>query len=308
MAEHAVQASGLTKRYGHFVAVDGIDFAVHRGSCFGFLGPNGAGKTSTLRMIYGRSPATSGSLTVLGLDARTQMRAIKRRIGVVPQENNLDPDFTTRDNLVVYASYYDRPLKEARRRAAELLAFAQLEEMADIPVERLSGGLKRRLVLVRALVNQPELVVLDEPTTGLDPQARHAVWNLLRELKARGVTLLLTTHYMEEAAALCDRLVLMNRGRILAEGAPADLVATYAGAAVLELEGTRLEFDLSVRPEVLRVEAVDGSTLVFTRSLGDAERLVRLLDHGAHRIRPATLEDVFLRLTGRQLGREPVAP
>ena len=228
----AVEASGLTKRYGESVAVDAIDFTIPRGTCFGFLGPNGAGKTSTMKMIYGRSPVTGGTLRVLGLDARTQMRAIKRRIGVVPQEDNLDPDFTVRDNLIVYAGYYGVERAEARRRAADLLDFAGLREKPGVPVDQLSGGQKRRLVIVRALVNRPDLVVLDEPTTGLDPQARRLVWGRLRELLGQGVTLLLTTHYMDEAAELCDHLVVMDHGRILARGAPAELVAAHAGAAV----------------------------------------------------------------------------
>lgn len=234
--EPAVLARGLTKRYGELTAVDGIDLRIERGECFGFLGPNGAGKSTTMRMIYGRAPLTAGSLHVLGLDVTKDIRAIKARIGVVPQEDNLDPDFTALQNLTVYANYFGLRGKEAVARAHELLAFARLSDKAQAQVDALSGGMKRRLVLARGLINSPELVVLDEPTTGLDPQARHLVWDQLRALKAQGVTLLLTTHYMDEAAKLCDRIAIIDHGRILALDTPAALVEQYGGGPEATLE------------------------------------------------------------------------
>ena len=309
MSDHAVLAQGLTKRYGDFVAVAGIDFAIPPGTCFGFLGPNGAGKTTTMRMLTGRSPITEGRLEVLGLDARVAMRAIKGRIGIVSQDDNLDEDFTARDNLIVYAGYYEVPRREAERRADELLAFAGLEDKAKTPVDQLSGGQKRRLCIVRALVNKPELVVLDEPTTGLDPQARHIVWGRLRELRRSGVTLLLTTHYMDEAAQLCDRLVVMDHGHILIEGQPDDLVRDNAGGAVLEVEPElppREAAELpAVRAAAQQTEVAGDTLLVYTADLPAATALAAEVPHRSHRVRPATLEDVFLRLTGRSIGEEP---
>ena len=220
----AVHARGLVKRYGRIVAVDGIDFSVEAGECFGFLGPNGAGKTTTMKMIYGLASIDEGELSVLGLDARHERRQVKARIGVVPQEQNLDRELTVRENLGVQALYHRVP---ADGRIDELLDFTLLSQRADARPTELSGGMKRRLLIARALVNQPELVVLDEPTTGLDPQARIAVWNLLERLRSEGVTLLITTHYMEEAERICDRLVIMDRGRIVAEGAPDELLERY---------------------------------------------------------------------------------
>ncbi|BDG59094.1 ABC transporter ATP-binding protein [Caldinitratiruptor microaerophilus] len=234
LGSHAVRARGLVKRYGATLAVAGIDLAIRTGECYGFLGPNGAGKSTTMRMIYGRTPITAGELTVLGLDARSQMRRIKARIGVVPQEDNLDPDFTVLENLVIYGRYFGLSAAVARNRALELLEFVALAGRANQRVDQLSGGMKRRLVIARALIARPELVILDEPTTGLDPQARHLLWDKLRELRAQGVTLLLTTHYMEEATQLCDRVAIIDHGRILAEGRPEDLVAAHPGAANLE--------------------------------------------------------------------------
>ena len=241
----AVEALGLTRRFGERAAVDGIDLAVRPGECFGILGPNGAGKTSTLRMIYARLPPSGGILRVLGLDVATAARAVKARLGVVPQHNNLDTELTARENLLVYAWYFGIPGPVARRRAEELLAYMELSDRRDTRVERLSGGMQRRLIIARGLINDPELLVLDEPTTGLDPQARLLVWERLAALKQRGVTLLLTTHYMEEASRLCDRLVIMDEGRVLARGSPAQLVATAPGATSLEdvffgLAGRRL--------------------------------------------------------------------
>jgi lipooligosaccharide transport system ATP-binding protein len=223
----AVRAEAVRKAYGTFTAVDGVDVEVPRGVCFGFLGPNGAGKTTLMKMVYGLARVDGGRLEILGLDATRDRRAIKQRIGVVPQDDNLDREFTVRRNLVVQADYYGVRGDAADRRAGELLAFAGLEARADARVQELSGGMRRRLLIVRALVNRPELVVLDEPTTGLDPHARQAVWSLLEGLRAQGVTLLLTTHYMEEATRLCDRLVIMDRGHVVAEGTPAELTARY---------------------------------------------------------------------------------
>jgi lipooligosaccharide transport system ATP-binding protein len=220
----AVKARGLVKRYGEIVAVDGIDFEVHAGICFGFLGPNGAGKTTTMKMIYGLAQVDAGELSVLGLDARRKRREVKARIGVVPQEQNLDRELTVRENLAVQALYHG---VRGDGRIEELLDFTRLRERAEAKPAELSGGMKRRLLIARALVNEPELVVLDEPTTGLDPQARIAVWGLLEDLRSEGVTLLITTHYMEEAERICDRLVIMDGGRIVSEGAPPDLLERY---------------------------------------------------------------------------------
>jgi lipooligosaccharide transport system ATP-binding protein len=233
-AEPAVRARGLAKSYDGRVAVDGIDFDVAPGICFGFLGPNGAGKTSTMKMIYGLAEIDGGELSVLGLDARRERRAVKARLGVVPQETNLDNDLTIRENLLVHARYFGLAREPASERVAELLDFALLTDRAEGRVQELSGGMRRRLLIARALVNDPELVVLDEPTTGLDPQARRAVWGALGRLRDRGVTVLLTTHYMEEAARLCDHLLIMDLGRIVAEGGPTALVREHVGEGTLE--------------------------------------------------------------------------
>jgi lipooligosaccharide transport system ATP-binding protein len=233
----AVRARGLRKAYDGIVAVDGVDFAVARGECFGFLGPNGAGKTTTMKMIYGLARVGDGSLEVLGLDVSGHRREVKARIGVVPQDDNLDRDLTVGENLLVHAGYYGLSRADARRRRDELLAFANLEHRSGADVRELSGGMRQRLLIARALVNRPELVVLDEPTTGLDPQARRGVWEVLAGLREQGVTFLLTTHYMEEAARLCDRLVIMDRGRIVEEGAPAELTARHGQP---DLEGVFL--------------------------------------------------------------------
>lgn len=305
----AVTARGLGKRYGDLVAVAGIDFTIYHGQCFGFLGPNGAGKTTAMKMIYGRLPVGVGDLHVLGFDVRRQSRAVKSRIGVVPQEDNLDPDFTVWDNLLVYARYFGISGVTARRRARELLEFVQLTEKTDVLVDKLSGGQKRRLVIARALMNEPDLVVLDEPTTGLDPQARHLVWAKLRELKQRGITLLLTTHYMEEAAQLCDYLVIMDRGRILTEGSPEDLVRRHVGSIAVELRLAPAQHAaaLELIGAGLRGHDVAGETLVV---FVDNEAAVNTVVEQLRRVdlalagyfwRPASLEDVFLRLAGRTL-------
>jgi lipooligosaccharide transport system ATP-binding protein len=299
-------ARDLKKSYNGFQAVKGVNFEVHSGECFGFLGPNGAGKTTTMKMIYGAVIPTDGELDVGGLDVRRHEREIKRRIGVVPQENNLDDELKVRENLLVYGRYYDLPRKLALQRADELLDFVQLTQKADSKVEQLSGGMKRRLLIARALINDPEIVVLDEPTTGLDPQARHLVWDRLRALTGEGKTLLLTTHYMEEAARLCDRLVIMEGGLIIAEGSPKQLVDEHVSPQVLEFRAD---------PEVLKglrplvedaADAVERSGDVLLAFTADGEALmerVHGLGIGVENTvyRHAELEDVFLRLTGRRL-------
>ncbi len=300
-------AAGIRKSYGERVAVDGIDFVVEPGVCFGFLGPNGAGKTTTMKMIYGLVSIGGGELSVLGMDALTQRREIKARLGVVPQETNLDGELTVRENLTFQAGYFGVDRAAAEPRADELLTFSLLEDRAGDRVATLSGGMKRRLLIARALINEPDLVVLDEPTTGLDPQARLAVWQALDRLKRRGVTLIVTTHYMEEAARLCDRLVIMDGGRIVTEGEPADLVLEHVGRQVLELrlaDGCDPEALLaSLDGRVTSHELADDLLMIFTE---DAETLLGELDkqrfpHNSAVVRQATLEDVFLRLTGRSL-------
>ncbi|HVL99388.1 MAG TPA: ABC transporter ATP-binding protein [Egibacteraceae bacterium] len=305
-APSAVRARGLVKRYGDFVAVDGIDLEVPAGGCFGVLGPNGAGKTTAMRMITCTSPVSEGTLEVLGRDVRGDRRALKRRLGVVPQGDTLDVDLSVRENLTTFAAYHDVDRATAARRADELLDFVALAERDDAKVEELSGGMQRRLLIARALMNDPELVVLDEPTTGLDPQARHHVWQRLRSLKRRGVTLLLTTHYMEEAAQLCDRLVIMDRGRVVAEGAPAVLVHAHTAPRVVELQGAEdAATDVRALLDGLAddVEEVGDRVVVYT---DDAPAVVaRLRDarlpHATLVERDASLEDVFLRLTGHSL-------
>jgi lipooligosaccharide transport system ATP-binding protein len=305
-AEPAVVARDLRKSFGGRVAVDGIDFEVEQGVCFGFLGPNGAGKTTTMKMIYGLADIGDGELRVLGLDAARRRREVKARLGVVPQETNLDGDLTVRENLQFQAGYFGLRPEAVAARVEELLEFSLLSERADERIWGLSGGMKRRLLIARALVNDPELIVLDEPTTGLDPQARLAVWTALDRLRRRGVTLLLTTHYMEEAARLCDRLLIMDHGRIVAEGEPPDLIREHVGREALELslgEGCDAEELLASVNGIDGHELADGVLTIFA---DDAEEVLRSLDHGrfpteSAMVRRATLEDVFLHLTGRSL-------
>jgi lipooligosaccharide transport system ATP-binding protein len=305
-----IEGTGLTKRFGGYVAVDGIDIRVEAGETFGFLGPNGAGKTSTMRMIACVSPPTAGDLHVLGLDARRDGNRIRARLGVVPQEDTLDTELTVWDNLLIYGRYFDLPRAEIRERAAELLAFVQLSDRRNSLVDPLSGGMKRRLTIARALINDPELLLLDEPTTGLDPQARHLVWERLYSLKRRGVTQVLTTHYMDEAEQLCDRLVIMDEGRIVATGSPRELIAAHATREVVELrfdtheEHERAGLQLHAADE--QVEELADRFLVYAAD-GDAtaERLTgNGLRPAAVLVRRSTLEDVFLRLTGRALDEE----
>ena len=301
-----VHARGLTKRFGDFVAVDGIDFDVARGESFGFLGPNGAGKTSTMRMIGCVSPVSDGTLRILGLDPATQGPQIRARLGVVPQQDTLDNELTVRDNLVIYGRYFGLPRAEAHRRATELLDFVQLTERQSDQVEPLSGGMKRRLTIARSLINEPQLMLLDEPTTGLDPQARHLLWERLYRLKQRGVTLVLTTHYMDEAEQLCDRLVVMDKAKIVAHGSPRELIERYATREVTELRfpvGVQDTLDGQLEGLGERVEKLPDRVLVYSN---DGEAAVaaahsRGLEPETVLVRRSTLEDVFLRLTGRSL-------
>jgi lipooligosaccharide transport system ATP-binding protein len=299
-------AKALRKEFGPLTAVDGIDFEVWRGEAFGFLGPNGAGKSSTMRMIACVSPRTAGELRILGLDPEHDGAEIRGRLGVVPQEDNLDPELTVRENLYVYGRYFNLPRRVLAPRISQLLAFAQLTERANDRVEPLSGGMKRRLTIARSLINEPELLLLDEPTTGLDPQARHALWDRLYRLKAEGVTLVLTTHYMDEAEQLCDRLVVMDGGRIAAEGSPRDLIDRYSTREVVELrfgpgESERMAEKVADLTE--RMEVLPDRLLLYTDHGDDALEAInqRHLDPLAVLARRSTLEDVFLRLTGRHL-------
>jgi lipooligosaccharide transport system ATP-binding protein len=302
-----VSARGLRKSYGERIAVDGIDFDVEPGVCFGVLGPNGAGKTTTMKMIYGLAAIGEGDLRVLGMDVSRERRRVKARLGVVPQETNLDGELTVRENLLFQAAYFGLSREAVADRVEELLAFTLLVDRADESVWSLSGGMKRRLLIARALVNDPELVVLDEPTTGLDPQARLAVWRALERLRRRGVTLLLTTHYMEEAARLCDRLLIMDHGGIVAEGPPMDLVHEHVGREVLELRlGEGCEADALIASLDGRIDGHDASDGHLMLYADDAEEVLGAVDSERFPtesavVRHATLEDVFLRLTGRSL-------
>jgi lipooligosaccharide transport system ATP-binding protein len=324
-----IHARGLAKRFGAAAAVAGIDFDLHRGEAFGFLGPNGAGKSSTMRMIGCVSPRTAGELSILGMDPLSDGPAIRARLGVVPQEDTLDVELTVRENLIIYGRYFGLPRPVIAERAARLLEFVQLADRADDQVEPLSGGMKRRLTIARSLINEPEILLLDEPTTGLDPQARHAVWDRLYRLKQQGVTLVLTTHYMDEAEQLCDRLVVMDGGKIAAGGSPRELIARYSTAEVLELRFDPAEHEqaaekiaqLAPRPGAMgespplgcaakvrdapaeRLEVLADRMLLYTAD-GDAA-LAAVRDLGLEPVmslvRRSTLEDVFLRLTGRHL-------
>ena len=306
MSEPVVVARALAKRFGEFEAVKGIDFEVSAGECFGFLGPNGAGKTTAMRMIASQSPPSSGDLTVLGRRAWVDGRSLKGRMGVVPQENNLDEEVDVLKNLVIFARYFGIPRRVSVPRAEELLRFVALDDKRDWIVPRLSGGMKRRLLIARALMNEPEVLVLDEPTTGLDPQARHLVWEKLRSLKREGVTLLLTTHYMEEAAQLCDRLVIMHEGRILVEGSPREVIAKETSPQVIEVfdppEDARESLS-ALEPVADRIEQLPDRWLLYTSEGEALLAKVRALpiDPSSIWLRGGTLEDVFLSLTGRRL-------
>jgi lipooligosaccharide transport system ATP-binding protein len=301
-----IHARGLTKRFGDFVAVDAIDFDVAPGESFGFLGPNGAGKTSTMRMIGCVSPISEGVLTVMGMDPRTQGPRIRANLGVVPQQDTLDVELTVRENLAIYGRYFGLSRQEVARRADELLEFAQLSERADDQVEPLSGGMKRRLTIARSLINEPTVLLLDEPTTGLDPQARHLLWDRLYRLKQRGVTLVLTTHYMDEAEQLCDRLVVMDKARIVAEGSPRELIERYSTREVTELRfapGIVETLDGQLDGIAQRVERLPDRVLLYADD-GEAAAVAvhqRGLKPETVLVRRSSLEDVFLRLTGRSL-------
>ncbi|GAB3491957.1 ABC transporter ATP-binding protein [Amycolatopsis cihanbeyliensis] len=304
--ESLVRGKALVKRFGEFEAVRGIDFHVRQGEAFGFLGPNGAGKSSTMRMIACVSPRSDGDLAVLGRDPDREGPRIRARLGVVPQQDNLDGELTVRQNLQVYGRYFGLSRSWVREKATELMDFAQLTDRAQDEVESLSGGMKRRLTIARSLVNDPELLLLDEPTTGLDPQARHLLWDRLFRLKSRGVTLIITTHYMDEAEQLCDRLVVMDGGRIAAEGAPAELIARYSTREVLELRfaaGTQQDAAGSVEGLAQRVEVLPDRILLYTDAGESAleKAHARGLRPVSSLVRRSSLEDVFLRLTGRTL-------
>ena len=301
LSEYVVDARRLLKRFSAETVVDGIDLRVARGGCFGLLGPNGAGKTTTLRMILGHSPPSGGELTVLGEPMPAEGRRVRARIGVVPQEDNLDPDFTVIENLRVYASYFPRPARQPLEPfLRSLLEFVALADRAGDRIQALSGGMRRRLVIARALVNDPDLLILDEPTTGLDPQVRHLIWTRLRELKERGTTVVLTTHYMEEAERLCDRLAIIDHGRILAEDTPRALVAGEVEPSVIEVRtGTEpLPAELTRHA---RVEAIDGIWHCHASDPGAVLAVLQQYPALEYLHRPANLEDVFLRLTGREL-------
>jgi lipooligosaccharide transport system ATP-binding protein len=305
-----ISARGLTKRFANFTAVDSVDFDVHRGEAFGFLGPNGAGKSSTMRMIGCVAPVTAGTLRILGLDPAVDGPAIRSRLGVVPQQDTLDLELTVRENLYIYGRYFGMSRAELAPKVEELLEFAQLGERAKSKVEPLSGGMKRRLTIARSLINDPEILLLDEPTTGLDPQARHVLWDRLYRLKLAGVTLVLTTHYMDEAEQLCDRLVVMDGGRFVAEGSPQQLIAEHSSREVAELRfapdenaSAAAAITALMAGTEARVEVLPDRVLLY---VADGEAAVtRIRDHGLHPVsslvRRSTLEDVFLRLTGRSL-------
>jgi lipooligosaccharide transport system ATP-binding protein len=306
VAEPLVIATDLSKKFGEFQAVDGIDFQIAPGEAFGFLGPNGAGKTSTMKMIAATSPVTEGTLRVFGLDPATAGAAIRARLGVVPQEDNLDTELTVEENLFIYGRYFDLPRSEIRQRIDELLAFAQLADRKKSKVDPLSGGMKRRLTIARGLINRPEILILDEPTTGLDPQARHLLWDRLYRLKRDGATLVITTHYMDEAEQLCDRLVIMDKGKIVGEGSPRSLIQEHSTREVVELRFPAGEQDL-VAPRIegigSRIEVLPDRILVYADEAEKAMEEVhnRGLETEMTLARRSTLEDVFLHLTGRSL-------
>jgi lipooligosaccharide transport system ATP-binding protein len=301
-----LDARELVKSFGDFEAVKGVSFSVERGESFGFLGPNGAGKTSTMRMISAVSQPTSGSLTILGLDPRVAGPEIRGRLGVVPQEDTLELELSVRQNLEMFGRYFDLPRDTIRERATELLEFIQLSERANDRVDDLSGGMKRRLTIARALINRPELLILDEPTTGLDPQARHLLWERLYRLKREGVTLIITTHYMDEAEQLCDRLVVMDHGSIVAEGPPRELIAHHSTREVVELRfdaDPDAELDVRLANFAQRIEVLPDRVLLYVDEGDDTLRDLHAsgITPSSALVRRSSLEDVFLRLTGRTL-------
>jgi lipooligosaccharide transport system ATP-binding protein len=297
-----IRAEKLVKKFEDLTAVDGISFAIEEAECFGFLGPNGAGKTTCIRMIQCVSPVTAGKLSVLGMDVGQHPREIKGQIGVVPQEDNLDPDLTVLMNMTTYARYFGMPKKAADEKSRELIAFMQLTEKIDEKIANISGGMKRRLIIARALLNDPRILILDEPTTGLDPQARHAIWDKLRDLKKRKVTVVITSHYMDEAQQLCDRLVIMDKGKILTEGTPKSLIAEKVGGEVVEVTPASPEVERFIIDKGWAVERVTDMLYVYSgNSKQVVDSLVSQFKLNSVVIRAATLEDVFLKLTGRGL-------
>jgi len=306
MTESLIHARGLTKTYGDFVAVDGIDFDVAKGESFGFLGPNGAGKSTTMRIIGATSVRTSGTLTILGKDPEVNGPQIRAHLGVVPQQDNLDVELTVSENIFIYGRYFGLSSSFINKKIPELLEFAQLEEKKDTKVQALSGGMKRRLTIARSLVSEPDILMLDEPTTGLDPQARHILWDRLFRLKEQGVTLLITTHYMDEAEQLCDRLIVMDKGKIMAENSPAQLIKDYSTKEVLEVRfGSEKNHEMVdvLRPLAERIEVLPDRILLYAE---DGEQLLeqiaaKCIHPNTSLVRRSSLEDVFLRLTGRSL-------
>ncbi len=297
-----IEAQHLRKHYGDLVAVDDVSFQVLQGECFGILGPNGAGKTSIIRMIYGFSPMTGGVLKVFGLDSRKNMRAIKAGIGVCQQENSLDPDLTVRQNLEVFARYFNIPGPVAEERTEKLLRFMALDHRQEARAIDLSGGLMRRLVIARALINEPELLILDEPTTGLDPQSRHQVWSRLEDLRASGLSILLTTHYMDEASRLCDRVMIMDHGHVLVEGEPAELVKTHIGHDIIEVAEPTAELRTYVQSRNWRHEDLEHRMIIYVEEGNNMfHEISEICGKAGCMMRMATLEDVFLKLTGREL-------
>ena len=301
--EILVQAENLTKKFDGLVAVDSINFEIFKGESFGFLGPNGAGKTTTMRMIQSVSPLTEGKLTLAGMDVSKHARKIKCMIGVSPQEDNLDPDFTVFQNLIVYARYFDISKEKAKTKAEELLKFMQLEEKRDVIITTLSGGMRRRLLLARALMNEPQILVLDEPTTGLDPQARHLIWTKIGNLQKQGVTVILTTHYMDEAAQLCDRIIIMDHGKIIEKGNPTKLVKKHVGTEVLEVLYNEEAMNClkGYFPDS-RIDVVGDKIQVFAKKPRGV--IAKILEEASFKgalIRDSNLEDVFLKLAGRRL-------
>jgi lipooligosaccharide transport system ATP-binding protein len=298
-----IKAENLTKKFDDLVAVDHISFAVREGEVFGFLGPNGAGKTTTMRMIQCVSPKDSGKLEVSGMDVNKEPREIKNVLGVSPQETNLDPDFTVVENLLTYARYFNIGKAEAEKRAEKWLNFFQLQGKRDVLIDKLSGGMKRRLLLARSMLNEPRILILDEPTVGLDPQARHLIWDLLKMLRSQGITIILTTHYMEEAAQLCDRLVIMDSGKILAEDKPRDLIEKYVATNVVETKNSR-EVKACVKRHENEAQVDEAGEMLHIFTNQPKETLSYLMDEcriESTTVRESTLEDVFLKLTGRML-------
>jgi len=301
--EILVKAENLTKKYGDLVAVDRINFEIYKGESFGFLGPNGAGKTTTMRMIQGISPITQGKLTIAEMDITKNSREIKYMIGVTPQEDNLDPDFTVIQNLLVYARYFDIPKEKAKEKADELLNLLQLTQKRDVVISFLSGGMKRRLILARALMNTPQILILDEPTTGLDPQARHLIWTKIKNLQKQGTTIILTSHYMEEAAQLCDRIIIMDHGKIIKKGKPVELIKMHVGEEVLEILHNKetLQFLKDTFKEAT-IEVVGDKIHVFAnKPRGYFAKILKQSSFKGAVIRDSNLEDVFLNLAGRSL-------